>query len=152
MISGLPIGTIRPDNGYFIVKLPDHPLAYRGWVKRHRLVYFEAVRGQEQYCILCDWGPLPWLGGWRYAINIDHVNEVKGDDRLENLQPLCYWCNLFKSGWPLTDTEHADAIEQWCDTHPAQRPNPSKLLIDMWGLGPADVHYNLELNRNTRAN
>lgn len=153
-----PIGTQQQElDGYWIVKQPNHPLAYlangrTGWVKRHRMIYFDHVNGEEQHCLYCGYGPLPWRGHYRTSINIDHFNEVKGDDRIENLLPACFWCNLFKSGWPLTFEEHWRAINRYAHIAPQNRPNPYDLLQEEWGIGGVDITYNLELNRQQRTN
>jgi hypothetical protein len=148
--NALPIGTERENNGYVLVKQPDHPLAFqnsgrRGWVPRHRLRYYDHVQGEEQRCHYCGYGPLPWQGHYRLAINIDHINETKGDDRLENLRPSCFWCNLLKSGYPLTHDEHQAAIQRWKHHHPNDRPSPMTILVEEWGIGVIDIYHNLEL-------
>jgi len=154
--NALPVGTERQESdGYWSIKQPDHPLAYtnngrRGWVKRHRMVLFDHVNGQEQTCVYCNYGPLPWRGQYRTAINIDHFNEIKGDDRIENLHPSCYWCNLLKSGWPLTFEEHWRSINRYGHISPWDRPHPFEVLKEEWGIGHIDIAYNLELNRAQR--
>lgn len=58
----------KNDQGYFELWLPDHPNNVDGWVRMHRVVY-------ENF-----------LG--RYLLPeevIHHVNEVKTDNRIENL-------------------------------------------------------------------
>lgn len=58
--------------GYERELRPNHPYAdSNGRVKRHRLVY-------EEYYNVCL---LPW-------IDIDHINGIKNDNRIENLRPL----------------------------------------------------------------
>jgi len=151
-----PVGTQQQEaNGYWIVKQPDHPLAYNGngrtgWVKRHRMMYFDHVNGEEQHCLYCGYGPLPWRGTWNTAINIDHFNEVKGDDRIENLLASCFWCNLFKAGWPLTFEEHQRAIHRYNHKHPSTRPTVVSILEEEWGLGCVDIHHNLRITREQR--
>jgi hypothetical protein len=153
--NALPVGTERQESdGYWIVKQPDHPLAYatggrKGWVFRHRMMLFDHVNGRQQRCVYCEYS-LPWQGGWKNSINVDHFNEIKGDDRIENLHPSCYWCNLLKSGWPLTFEEHWRAIQQYGHIAPVDRPRPHPLLGEEWGIGWIDVSHNLELNRAQR--
>lgn len=151
--NSLPIGTQRPKkNGYWEIKAPHHPLAYSGngrsgWVIRHRMMWYDHVQGEEQHCHYCGYGPLPWRGDWRTAINIDHINEIKGDDRIENLRPSCSWCNLLKSGWPLTYDEHLEAIQKWGHIKPERRPSALAVLVEAWGISYSDVYYNLSLQR-----
>jgi hypothetical protein len=152
----LPIGTERKQSsGYVLIKNPEHPLAFknggrRGWVARHRLRYYEHVQGEEQRCHYCGYGPMPWQGHYTTAINIDHINEIKGDDRLDNLTAACFWCNLLKSGWPLTHDEHQESIKRYSHIPPHLRPTPIGVLVEAWGIGPVDVCHNLELLKMSR--
>lgn len=61
---------VRKD-GYVFIYRPGHPLAYEsGWVREHRLVVFEAGI------------PVP------PGTNVHHINGIKSDNRLENLEVL----------------------------------------------------------------
>jgi hypothetical protein len=73
--------------GYVVVVRPDHPLAdAEGRVFEHRLVAFEAHTGPIS-CFWCERG-LEWSG-----VCVDHLNETKNDNRLENLAISCNDCN-----------------------------------------------------------
>ena len=146
-MPSLPNGTINTidKRGYQQIKDPTHPLQRKGWVPYHRWIAYNAVNGEEQHCAFCNWGPMPWKGGYRQAVNIDHINEIKGDDRPDNLTFTCYWCNLLKSYWPLAYHEHMEAIDTYADTHPDDRPYPMTILTDAWGIGYADINHNINL-------
>ena len=150
MHRSLPNGTIRPHDkrGYLRIKDPTHPLAdKKGWVKHHRWVVYNHVNGEPQHCAYCGYGPLPWHGGSQHAINIDHINNTPGDDRIENLTSACGWCNTFKAQWPYAKPEHQQAIKQHQHTHPTQRPGILSILIEAWGIPWTDVVYNLQQNQ-----
>ena len=157
MSKPLPIGTIRQrdQRGYKTIKDPTHPLAAtrggnKGWVPHHRWLAYNHVNGQPQSCAYCGHGPMPWTGGTHHAINIDHINEIKGDDRLDNLTFACSWCNMFKSAWPLAYHEHMHAIDTYGHLPPQQRPTPMNVLIDQWMIPSNDILHNLQLNRESR--
>lgn len=65
-------GKAKHPDGYVYRKSPDHPFAnYKGYVLEHRLVWEE-----HNNAIL-----LPWA-------DIHHINEVKNDNHIENLEPV----------------------------------------------------------------
>lgn len=76
--------------GYVLEHAPNHPLStecMKSRVYQHRLRYYEA-NGE---------GPFPchWCGaqiGWA-DLHIDHLNDVKHDNRLCNLAASCPACN-----------------------------------------------------------
>jgi hypothetical protein len=74
--------------GYVMLKRPQHVLADRdGWCYEHRLVAYEACKGEEQRCYWCA-TPAPW------ATNvIDHLDEDRGNNDPSNLVVACNGCN-----------------------------------------------------------
>ena len=80
----------RYETGYGYVKIfsPLHKLAGKdGCVREHRLVMYREHRGLCQSCF--------WCGvelTWKDAV-IDHLNEVKNDNRIGNLVTACSDCN-----------------------------------------------------------
>lgn len=75
-------------NGYKVRKAPAHPLARsNGWIFEHRIVAFEKYGEGPQACHWCGTAL-----SWAEAV-IDHLNEVKVDNRPENLVTSCSPCN-----------------------------------------------------------
>lgn len=74
--------------GYIEILKPDHPLSNNhGRVFEHRLIMFEKLGGDDQCCEWCG-KRLSWT-----EIIIDHLNEIKDDNRIENLVVSCNNCN-----------------------------------------------------------
>lgn len=65
-------GKYKDNNGYIKIRKLNHPKSDgHGYILEHRLVY------EEYYnCCLLDW------------ILIHHKNEIKTDNRIENLEPI----------------------------------------------------------------
>lgn len=100
-------------NGYRLVWKPEHPKASRNYVYEHILVF-------EEYYNCCI---LPW-------IIIHHKNEVKDDNRIENLQPL-------------TDSEHKryHVLLLWKQGKYSRQLPESRSEVDkaMQGIGYSQV-------------
>jgi len=73
-------------HGYAYVHRPGHPFANKGWISEHRAVVEEHLREHDphnKYLIV--------LGEDLYLpseVIVHHINGVKDDNRLENLQPM----------------------------------------------------------------
>ena len=113
---------------------PGHPLAgANGMVKRHRWVLYNKIGPGEHPCVICGW-MLPWKGPKKTNIYADHINGIKGDDRPENLQVACYWCNLHRN-WaePLFPHAWAKVLEENLGVPPGERPWLGKVWGARWG-------------------
>lgn len=79
-------------NGYMYRLNREHPLAHsNGYVPEHRAVMY-ASNPQELKCFWCG----RTLGEWR-NVCVDHLNENKIDNRIENLVMACNRCNRQRS-------------------------------------------------------
>ena len=105
--------------GYVALLEPGHPLAGRGGhVYEHRAVVYAAH----------GYGPCPtchWCGcglDWRRAV-VDHLNEIKDDNRLENLVVSCNKCNRARGAFlSMTSRilpERVDQLLDLCRAHAA---------------------------------
>lgn len=77
--------------GYFFVFAPEHPLTRGrdGFIGEHRKVLYDHTDHTQP--LVCHWcgGALTWD-----SCRADHVNEIKSDNRPENIVPSCNVCNL----------------------------------------------------------
>lgn len=80
--------SVRPA-GYVTLFDRSHPIATKsGMLYEHRKVVYDVVGDLPKACFWCSKS----LGGWNEVV-IDHLNEHKGDNRLENLKIVCNDCN-----------------------------------------------------------
>jgi hypothetical protein len=82
---------IVDSNGYLMLSHSSHPLAgKRGRVYQHRVVLFEKLAGRDAPCAYCK-RPLRWFAREPSPDRLytDHVNAIRGDNRPENLVPVC---------------------------------------------------------------
>ena len=86
----------QDSRGYFYVRKMGHPLAdARGCVWEHRFLYYEKVSKELDVCQLCE-TPVDWA-----TVHIDHIDNDKSNNSLDNLRPLCRACNVYRDR-PLT--------------------------------------------------
>lgn len=87
--KGCNIGRKVELDGYVSLWNPDHPLAFRtsGRVLEHRAVMFDHCGDDPMFCHWCGLGL-----NWKTAC-VDHLNEVRTDNRIENLVVSCNQCN-----------------------------------------------------------
>lgn len=90
------LSTVRRVGKYKITELPNHPVAAPcGKAYVHRVVLYDAIGGGAHPCHWCQM-PVTWdlpstdpLG-----LQVDHLNNTRDDNRIENLVPSCLDCNV----------------------------------------------------------
>jgi hypothetical protein len=89
------LGAAKPrseiKSGYVYVQAPDHPLcraSMSGRVLEHRKVYYDAYGEGPFNCHRCG-VEVNWS-----TLHIDHLNDIRNDNRIENLAAACEPCNL----------------------------------------------------------
>lgn len=85
--------------GYILLHMPNHPLAVKRTVFEHRYVYYENFGQGPFNCYLCD-KEVNWND-----LHIDHLNDVKTDNRIENLKPSCAVCNQSRGRYKMIETQ-----------------------------------------------
>lgn len=91
----------------------DDGYVYIGPEREHRIVYREHYGESLPDC----WGcgiPLSWDMGKR--MHIDHINENKADNRIENLRASCCPCNVRRGSQPNTTLLTALGLTQPLNT------------------------------------
>jgi hypothetical protein len=74
-------------HGYRLVQAQGHPMAKGLRAYEHRKVYFDAHPEGPEICHWCDC-ELTWA-----TLQVDHLNAVRDDNRIENLVAACGDCN-----------------------------------------------------------
>lgn len=90
LIGASPV--LEHSHGYLLVHAPDHPLCTPGQqhVYEHRKVFFDAHGEGPFQCHVCG-APQGWA-----TMHVDHLNDVRDDNRLNNLAPACPTCNTWR--------------------------------------------------------
>lgn len=79
-------GRVKDDSGYIRIRMPEHPHAKDGYILEHRLVmesFLAETYPNSPYLLM--------RGGKLYLKSeavVHHINEVKDDNRIENLFPF----------------------------------------------------------------
>lgn len=82
---------IERADGYVLTPAAGHPMALgRGHAYEHRVVFFDAHGAGPHACHVC--GREDMLENQ----HVDHLNEVRNDNRLENLKAACPDCNEWR--------------------------------------------------------
>ena len=82
---------LQTNKGYTMIKAEGHPLAQSNdWAFEHRVIAFEKYGPGLQHCHWCD-KSLDWK-----RVVVDHLNEVKTDNRSDNLVTACTPCNRIR--------------------------------------------------------
>lgn len=85
------------DNGYQVIRLPDHPLAWsEGWVYEHRAVLHDTIGPGEHHCHWCG-TPVSWDRTYPQhldALVVDHLDADVQNNDPANLVQSCNPCNV----------------------------------------------------------
>jgi len=78
-------------NGYHKVYEPDCPISEKsGYIFEHRYIVYQKMGSLLGVCRKCN-KDIDWS-----TVHIDHINNDKTDNRIENLRPLCRACNVMR--------------------------------------------------------
>jgi hypothetical protein len=111
------------DQGYRVVSCRGHSLADKsGRVYEHRLVLFGAIGEGPHSCHWCG-RKINWKRSEGVSrLVVDHLNDERCDNRLENLVPSCVYCNSERSLRPDFLT-HCGAGHPWTEENSYERPD-----------------------------
>lgn len=101
-----PAMEVEHSNGYVLEYAPHHPLSTPGQLSRvyqHRLRLYEE-RGEGPFS--CHWCGVQVTWG---DMHVDHLNDVRSDNRPENLVPSCALCNQKRGKWKSDQASRARA-------------------------------------------
>lgn len=138
------VKTQRPaTNGYMVISATGHPLAMsNGDVYLHRKVLYDAIGSGAHSCYYCE-TPLEWNSD----LHVDHKNEDKSDNGLDNLVPCCASCNSSKNFHNRVMTD--DQILQIRDRLDNGYRGIGLILAQEFGIDPSTVSR-IKLNKSYR--
>lgn len=96
----------RHKAGYYMVLVGrDHRLSTStsSYVYEHRLVFYENFGEGPFACYICE-AQIDWD-----TLTIDHLNDIRDDNRVDNLRPACNACNQQRGHWKTRRTTQARA-------------------------------------------
>ena len=92
----------------------------KGHAYEHRVVAYEARSGASPECFWCG-KALAWSD-----VSVDHLNEVKDDNRPENLVTACNTCNRVRGAIvPFLRGMRCEAVSPFIETIRAIRAAPA---------------------------
>lgn len=87
---------INQSAGYVWLREPDHPLATSGGlVYEHRFVFYNAMGKGPFKCHWCG-ATVDW-----HNMHVDHLDEDKANNSIDNLVPSCPVCNQERGRWKM---------------------------------------------------
>jgi hypothetical protein len=95
--------------GYITLRLPNHPLAnQRGNVDEHRKILYDSLGAGPHTCYWCG-----VMIDWNTAV-VDHLNDQKADNKVENLALSCNECNRARgAALRILHRIRSDRLEQY---------------------------------------
>lgn len=84
---------LEHSEGYRLVYAPGHPMTTdrHSHAYEHRVVFYDAHGPGPFNCHVCG------TAGMLASFDVDHLNEVRSDNRLANLSPACPDCNKWRT-------------------------------------------------------
>lgn len=127
----------RTPKAYVSLSVKGHPLAnpVTGHIYQHRYVY-HAFHGDGPF--KCHWCATAITWG---SLHIDHLNEVKCDNRIENLVASCGPCNIRRGG-PKSKAKRDETVGRFITCH-GKRQTVSDWSRET-GLSPSAIRWRME--------